>query len=328
VIDVSSGNNPTRVQATDYYSFGLPYAYGTAPERQPYKFGGKELDEMHGLNLYDFEARQKDAILPMFTTLDPLAEKYYAVSPYAYCANNPMRYIDPTGLAWKPTYDEDDHGNKTYNGYEWIDEALSYNTDGNLLSGLYIQAIFFSDNGTFDASSSFNMGSSTATVYLADGTTQTFDANTNPSSSDYATVPKGIYHATVGTHNGSSSSYIALKMKDIGATSNTIELGVPNPAHPERTYAEGIDIHKSGANNKTGMTTSGDPISAGCLLIDRNNWSDFIGIFDTNAQKSNTVSVTVARNMSAPVNTNRVPAFSSFGVRQHLIRPHYPWVSK
>jgi hypothetical protein len=29
VIDVSSGNNPTKVQATDYYSFGLPYAYGT-----------------------------------------------------------------------------------------------------------------------------------------------------------------------------------------------------------------------------------------------------------------------------------------------------------
>jgi hypothetical protein len=33
----------------------------------------------------------------MFTTLDPLAEKYYAVSPYAYCANNPVRFIDITG---------------------------------------------------------------------------------------------------------------------------------------------------------------------------------------------------------------------------------------
>jgi hypothetical protein len=33
-----------------------------------------------------------------FTTPDPLAEKYYAVSPYVYCFNNPVRYVDPTGM--------------------------------------------------------------------------------------------------------------------------------------------------------------------------------------------------------------------------------------
>ena len=30
-----------------------------------------------------------------FLTMDPLAEKYYNISPYAYCANNPIRHIDP-----------------------------------------------------------------------------------------------------------------------------------------------------------------------------------------------------------------------------------------
>jgi len=29
--------------------------------------------------------------------MDPLCEKYYNVSPYAYCANNPVRFIDPDG---------------------------------------------------------------------------------------------------------------------------------------------------------------------------------------------------------------------------------------
>jgi hypothetical protein len=33
-----------------------------------------------------------------FTTLDPLAEKYYSISPYAYCGNNPVIYIDQNGL--------------------------------------------------------------------------------------------------------------------------------------------------------------------------------------------------------------------------------------
>jgi hypothetical protein len=50
------------------------------------------------LNWYDFKARPRDAILPLFLTIDPLAEKYYSVSPYAYCLNNPVRYLDPTGM--------------------------------------------------------------------------------------------------------------------------------------------------------------------------------------------------------------------------------------
>jgi hypothetical protein len=230
----------------------------------------------------------------------------------AQWGNNPVRFVDPTGLAWKPTYDEDNDGKRTYNGYEWIPEDQSYDAYGNLLAGLYAQAIFFSDNGTFDTSDDHNIGSSTATVYLADGTTQAFDANTNPSSSDYATVPEGIYHATVGTHNGKKSSYTALKMKDTETTSNTIELGDTNPAHPERTYAEGIDIHKAGSNNLTGVDSKGNAISEGCLLIDVDNWSNFIGIFNTNEQRSKTVSVTVSRSKSVPVNANRLPAFNFF----------------
>jgi len=92
-------NNGTAVyQRTHYYPFGGPYAdVGTASDYQPYKYNGKELDRMHGLDLYDYGARQYDPILPMFTQQDPLAEKYYHLSPYAYCANNPVNAIDLKG---------------------------------------------------------------------------------------------------------------------------------------------------------------------------------------------------------------------------------------
>jgi hypothetical protein len=30
-------------------------------------------------------------------SIDPQCEKYYWISPYAYCANNPIKYVDPTG---------------------------------------------------------------------------------------------------------------------------------------------------------------------------------------------------------------------------------------
>jgi RHS repeat-associated protein len=75
----------------------MPYADGTGESVQPYKYSNKELDEMNGLNWYDFEARMLMTDLPLFPTPDPLAEKYYSVSPYAYCANNPLKFVDPDG---------------------------------------------------------------------------------------------------------------------------------------------------------------------------------------------------------------------------------------
>jgi len=52
---------------------------------------------MHGLNLYDYGARLYDPLIGQFTSIDPLCEKYYSVSPYAYCAGNPVNRIDPDG---------------------------------------------------------------------------------------------------------------------------------------------------------------------------------------------------------------------------------------
>ena len=85
-------------QITHYYPFGGIFAdQGTGSSLQPYKYNGKELDRMHGLDLYDYGARQYDAVVPMFTQQDPMAEKYYHLSPYAYSGNNPVNAIDPTG---------------------------------------------------------------------------------------------------------------------------------------------------------------------------------------------------------------------------------------
>lgn len=36
--------------------------------------------------------------LARFTTMDPMSEKYYSISPYAYVANNPLKFTDPTGM--------------------------------------------------------------------------------------------------------------------------------------------------------------------------------------------------------------------------------------
>ena len=90
----------TVIQVTSYYPFGTPYADPAAvmdADYQPYKYNGKELDRMHGLDTYDYGARQYDPILGRWDRMDPLCEKYYNVSPYAYCHNNPVMLVDPNG---------------------------------------------------------------------------------------------------------------------------------------------------------------------------------------------------------------------------------------
>ena len=48
--------------------------------------------------------------IPRFTTMDPLCEKYYSTSPYAYCNNNPVKYIDPDGREIEIHYQENGKG--------------------------------------------------------------------------------------------------------------------------------------------------------------------------------------------------------------------------
>ena len=61
----------------------------------PYLFNGKELDSETGL--YYYGARYLDSKTSLWLNVDPLAEKYSNISPYAYVANNPIKYIDPDG---------------------------------------------------------------------------------------------------------------------------------------------------------------------------------------------------------------------------------------
>ena len=65
-------------------------------ETNDYLYGGKELQERFGVNLYDSQARFQSNT-GAFLSIDPMAEKYYSISPYSYCAANPVNLVDPEG---------------------------------------------------------------------------------------------------------------------------------------------------------------------------------------------------------------------------------------
>jgi RHS repeat-associated protein len=88
----------TVMEYSDYYPDGMRFESSTSNSAAlPYRYNGKELEAMNGLNEYDYGARRRETGIPVWTTVDPLCEKYYGVSPYAFCAGNPVNRIDPDG---------------------------------------------------------------------------------------------------------------------------------------------------------------------------------------------------------------------------------------
>ena len=86
------------VEQNDYMPYGTLHANAALQKTDNrYLYGGKELQTDFGINYYDSFARfqRNDGA---FNSIDPLTEKFYSISPYAYCAGNPVNLVDPLGL--------------------------------------------------------------------------------------------------------------------------------------------------------------------------------------------------------------------------------------
>ena len=120
-------------QVTNYYPFGTPYTQSAAvmnANMQPYKYNGNELDRMHGLDTYDYGARQYNPVTARWDRMDPLCEKYYDISPYAYCGNNPVMLVDLDGRVYGDYYTKEG----AYAGSDGIKDEKAYvsNSEGDV----------------------------------------------------------------------------------------------------------------------------------------------------------------------------------------------------
>lgn len=137
------------IEFIHYMPFGeLWYNQQASAYNERFKFTGKERDEETG---YDyFGARYYSSALPMWMSVDPLAGDYPWISPYAYCAWNPIKYIDPTGM-WIEVSPNEDGTYLVVNGDLNRDKNIyilkNGERSGEILGKMYSQYSFFDEDG-------------------------------------------------------------------------------------------------------------------------------------------------------------------------------------
>ncbi len=143
VRSVIDGDTGAVIETNDYYPFGkrIPVTCPVAstssaigPNR--WHFSGKETQSFlnTSIPLLDFGARMYNPDIARWTAVDPMAEKYYGISPYAYCLGNPISIIDPNGM---DIWTMDEYGNVVWKR-ESEDHRLYYMNNDGVLSDDYV----------------------------------------------------------------------------------------------------------------------------------------------------------------------------------------------
>ena len=236
-------------------------------------FSAKEKDTETGLSY--FGSRYYSSDLSIWLSVDPMSDKYSSMSPYIYCANNPVRLVDPNGEDWY----ENESGE-----IKWTDHKNQEQMDENNINGRYLGETVVLFEGSTDeklGKSGYldGEGAVTAkvTVYGKSGSDDIDNYIGFTMSSDYekyGAIADGYYNVEYDENgkSGAIPSHYAVEGRKpvdcLNGRNNSWYNNIPD-AYSE-TQKDGIFVHRT---NNSGF--AGGNVSTGCPLILANQWDRF-----------------------------------------------------
>lgn len=265
-------------EVNDYYPFGGLISSSVSNAVQPYKYNGKELDRKNGLDWYDYGARMYDAALGRWHAVDPMSEKYYSWSPYIYCINNPIRYVDPIGMDWY----ESNNG-----AILWTDYTSQKELDDNDIRGRYLGQAHVVFSGSRYAKLGIKNGgkgyidgegavTANVTVYGPDGKDDITSLTGFTMTSDveqYGAISEGLFNANYdskGKSGALKSNWTLNNRGEIPTMDNEPNLSPYADANYGKPVKTGIFIHSTNNSGYAGKT-----VSTGCLLLTPQDFRTF-----------------------------------------------------
>ncbi|MFC2094553.1 RHS repeat domain-containing protein, partial [Bacteroidota bacterium] len=215
------------VAAQDYFPFGevIPgRSLVSGGLNEKYKFTGKERDA--GTTEYDyFGARFYDSELGRWLSVDPLADMYPGWSPYNYTLNNPLFFIDPTGMSASPANagEEDKTGKNVVGegpnpGIRFMDEQLKAAVpEFKKVPEKALIALIELSDGTSDLASG-----TAGTALLTGNVPVATDALTISLVADFTSLGlKGLHNAVYGGSENEFSNQLVVTTISVATTGLT-----------------------------------------------------------------------------------------------------------
>ena len=294
VYDISTPANEVEdvsehvLEQSDYYAFGerIEVSGQAFDQTNRYRYNGKEQLRFEGINLdpglTDYGARYYAPTFGRWTTPDPLADKYYSVSPYAFCGNNPVNFVDPFGMDWYSTIEEveDENGKKSQETrYYWTEAKSQKEMDGLGIKGTYLGEAVVIFKGYYDEKlgkdgtlTGEGAKAASVNIYGINGPDDIksyhgLSVSSNPDK--YPMLIDGeyrLFHQQMAESVYGKGS-LTYRVSDLYGNLELNPVGGYNKATGAKTMTE-IFFHRT--NNDGGAKYA----SVGCLVIDGREWKN------------------------------------------------------